>query len=122
MHDAPAGLLSGLQQDLLLTHLTEVITERSQELVAAWKPPELHAYRHLNGSQREVLFFISGLQLNQHLVELWRGKQHMSLLHFSLKKDLLYVAPTSFTPTVMYCYLCVPALTALTLSLNSESS
>lgn len=72
--------LSCLQQLVSLQNksrglLSRWLTKRSQELVTAWKPPELHAYRHLNGSQWKVLLFVARLQLHQHLVKLWRGKR-----------------------------------------------
>lgn len=51
------------------------LTKSSEELVAARKPPELHAYWHLNGSQWEVLLFVTWLQLHQHLVKLWSEEQ-----------------------------------------------
>ena len=46
------------------------LTESSQELVAAWEPPQLHTDGHLDGQQGEVLLLLPSLELNQHLVEL----------------------------------------------------
>lgn len=51
--------------------------------MAARKPPELHAYRHLDGGQREVLLPVARLQLHQHLVELWRRNAQVSCLDLS---------------------------------------
>lgn len=81
-------LVSFQNKSIKIVAFSRWLTECSQELVTAWKPPELHAYRHLNGSQRKVLFFVARLQLHEDLVELCgeeRGEAEM--MHGSLKEQ-----------------------------------
>ena len=43
--------------------------------MASGQPPELDADGHLDGKQGEVLLFLPGLELDEHLVELKHGKE-----------------------------------------------
>lgn len=49
---------------------TSRLTKSSQKFMASWQSPQLHTDRHLNGQEREILFFFSCLELDEHLVEL----------------------------------------------------
>lgn len=38
--------------------------------MAPWQSPQLHTNGNLNGQEREILLFLSCLELDQHLMEL----------------------------------------------------
>lgn len=43
--------------------------------MAPWQSPQLHTNGNLNGQEREILLFLSCLELDQHLVELEDKKE-----------------------------------------------
>jgi hypothetical protein len=57
-------------------------TESRQELVTSREPPQLDADGDLDGSRREVLLLLAGLELDQHLVQLRKGTDVSSRLPF----------------------------------------
>lgn len=74
------------------------------------EPPQLDADGDLNGSRREVLLLLAGLQLNQHLVEL---SEENSMSSHSFPVSASPLARLGLVPKLFLCHLLVSLLMPL---------